>query len=100
MIQALDLAAGVRLPQIILWPAPPALPPLISHPAANPRVAPAIARYDELWSEWRQLRADHPDTCASLYTDRAFGDKPGMGAAIDRLRRHSQSDISSSAQRR
>jgi len=44
---------------------------------SGPRVASAIARYDELWSEWRQLRADHPDTCASLYTDRAFGDKPG-----------------------
>ena len=50
------------------------------------RVASAITRYDALWTEWRRLRADHPDTCPSLYTDRAFGDKPGMGAAIDRLR--------------
>jgi hypothetical protein len=54
--------------------------------SAKPRVAQAIARYDGLWSEWRRLRTDHPETCPSLYTDRAFGDKPGMGAAIDRLR--------------
>ena len=54
--------------------------------SAKARIASAIARYDELWSEWRRLRADHPDTCPSLYSDRAFGDKPGMGAAIDRLR--------------
>lgn len=53
---------------------------------ADPRVAEAIARYDELWSEWRRLHADHPDTCPSLYTDRAFENKPGMGAAIDQLR--------------
>jgi hypothetical protein len=53
---------------------------------ADPRVAAAIARYDELWSEWRRLRAGHPDTCPTLYTDRAFDDKPGMGAAIKRLR--------------
>jgi hypothetical protein len=50
------------------------------------RVAEALRAYDALWSEWRQLRADHPDTCATLYTDRAFGDKPGMGAALEKLR--------------
>lgn len=50
------------------------------------RVKAAIAEYDHGWQAWRQLRADHPDTCATLYTDKAFGHRPGMGAAIDRLR--------------
>ncbi len=68
----------------------------LEKPAAqkpDPRIATAIARYDELWTEWRQLRADHPDSCATLYSDREFvythgavRDRPGMGAAIDRLR--------------
>lgn len=52
----------------------------------DPRVAAALARYDQLWAEWRQLRSDHPDSCATLYTDRSFLDKPGMGAAIDKFR--------------
>jgi len=52
----------------------------------DPRVAAALARYDQLWAEWRQLRVDHPDSCATLYTDRDFRDKPGMGAAIDKFR--------------
>ncbi len=51
------------------------------------RVAEAIRAYDALWAEWRQLRADHPDTCPTLYTDVAFGKKSGMGAALDRLRK-------------
>lgn len=50
-------------------------------------VAGAIAQYDRLWEEWRKLLADHPQSCASLYTDKAFGEKPGMGAAIDKLRK-------------
>jgi hypothetical protein len=52
----------------------------------DPRVAAALARYDQLWTEWRQLRADHPHSCATLYTDRDFRDKPGMGAAINKFR--------------
>ena len=50
------------------------------------RVAEAIRAYDALWAEWRKLRADHPDTCPTLYTDKAFRGAPGMGASIDRLR--------------
>jgi hypothetical protein len=54
--------------------------------AADPRVESAIASYDKLWSEWRQLKARYPNSCPTLYTDRDFQDRPGMGAAIDRLR--------------
>jgi hypothetical protein len=50
------------------------------------RVADAIREYDRLWDEWRKLLAAHPESCATLYTDKAFGEKPGMGAAIDKLR--------------
>ena len=53
----------------------------------------SLARYDALWAEWKRLRADHPDTCPTIYTDRAFsfargepGHRPGMGAAIDTFR--------------
>ena len=52
----------------------------------DPRVAEALARYDSLWAEWRQLRADHPDACATLYTDKAFENRPGMGLAVDKFR--------------
>jgi hypothetical protein len=55
--------------------------------AKDRRVADAIREYDRLWDEWRKLLADHPQTCATLYTDKAFGEKPGMGAAIDKLRK-------------
>ena len=50
------------------------------------RVADAIREYDRLWEEWRKLKADHPESCATLYTEKAFGEQPGMGAAIDKLR--------------
>lgn len=53
----------------------------------DPRVAQAIARYDQLWEEWHQLHSDHPDACATLYSDQAFGGKPGMGAAINQFRK-------------
>ena len=53
---------------------------------ADPRVAESLAHYDQLWTDWRKLRADNPDACATLYVDRAFNDKPGMGAAIDKFR--------------
>jgi hypothetical protein len=56
-------------------------------PSADPRVTAAIARYDELWSEWRKLKADHPDACPSLYSDKAFENRPGLGAAINSLRK-------------
>jgi len=50
------------------------------------RLSAAIARYDALWKEWRALQAAHP-SCATLYKDVAFGDKPGLGAAVDHWRK-------------
>jgi hypothetical protein len=57
------------------------------------RASEAIVQYDQLWDEWRKLRAEHPGSCATLYTDTAFsfaggvpGDVPGMGAAINQFR--------------
>lgn len=45
----------------------------------------AIARYDELWKDWRALKAAHP-SCSTLYSDRGFMKKQGIGAAINRYR--------------
>jgi hypothetical protein len=50
------------------------------------KLSAAIARYDGLWREWRALKATHPG-CATLYQDVAFGDQPGIGAAVDRYRK-------------
>jgi hypothetical protein len=51
----------------------------------RPRLETAIAQYDRLWSEWEQLKETHA-SCATLSSDLAFGDKPGIGAAVDRYR--------------
>jgi predicted DNA-binding transcriptional regulator len=48
-------------------------------------VAAAIARYDALWAEWRQLEQAHA-SCASIYKDVGFDHHPGLGAAINRYR--------------
>jgi hypothetical protein len=48
-------------------------------------ISAAIARYDELWKEWRELKMSH-SSCATIYKDVAFQDKPGIGAAVDRYR--------------
>ena len=45
----------------------------------------AIASYDQLWNEWRKLIADRPE-CSTLPKDRARGDKPGLGAGVDKYR--------------
>jgi hypothetical protein len=45
----------------------------------------AIAKYDELWEDWRALKAEHP-SCSTLYNDHGFMKKPGIGAAINRYR--------------
>lgn len=50
------------------------------------KISAAIARYDKFWREWRELKAAHP-SCATLYKDVAFGDKPGLGAAVERYRK-------------
>lgn len=50
------------------------------------KISTAIAKYDELWREWQELKATHP-SCATIYKDVAFGDKPGIGAAVDKYRK-------------
>jgi len=50
------------------------------------RLSSAIARYDDLWKEWRALKEAHPE-CPTLYKDLAFQDKPGLGAAVDKYRK-------------
>lgn len=50
------------------------------------KLSAAIARYDQLWQEWRELKSSHP-SCAPIYKDLAFGNKPGLGAAVDRYRK-------------
>jgi hypothetical protein len=49
------------------------------------RISRAIAEYDRLWVEWRQLKAEHP-SCATLSKDVAFQGRPGMGAVVNRYR--------------
>jgi hypothetical protein len=51
----------------------------------KPRMQQAIAAYDRLWDEWKKLKADHPE-CPTLPKDRARGDRPGLGAAVERYR--------------
>lgn len=41
--------------------------------------------YDQTWVRYRQLKLDHP-SCATLYTDKAFMDQPGLGAMVDEFR--------------
>jgi len=50
------------------------------------KLSAAINKYDELWADWRTLKETHPE-CATLYKDVAFGDKPGVGAAVDKYRK-------------
>jgi len=52
----------------------------------KPRIAKAFAAYDELWEQWRTLEATHP-SCSSIYHDYGFAKRPGVGAALDKLRR-------------
>lgn len=46
----------------------------------------AIARYDALWTEFRELAAKNP-ACASLHKDIGFEGRPGLGAGINRYRK-------------
>jgi len=50
------------------------------------KIQKATAAYDQLWKEWRALKASHP-SCSTLYTDTAPHGKPGVGAAVDQFRR-------------
>ena len=45
----------------------------------------AIEAYDRLWAQWRFLKETN-EWCPTLYKDKAFQDKPGIGAAVDRYR--------------
>lgn len=47
-----------------------------------------IARYDSLWEEWRQLKADHL-CCPTLYKGDAsfFGNPTGINQMVDRYRK-------------
>ena len=50
------------------------------------KISAAIARYDALWKEWRELAGNH-DCCATICKDAGFEYKPGLGAAINRYRK-------------
>ena len=52
----------------------------------KPKMQAAIAAYDQLWDDWRKLKATNP-TCATLPNDKARGNKPGIGAAVARYRK-------------
>jgi hypothetical protein len=52
----------------------------------KPRISAAIAAYDQLWDDWKQLKATQA-TCSTLSTDLARGNKPGLGAAVDKYRK-------------
>jgi hypothetical protein len=46
-----------------------------------------IAAYDKAWAEWNELYAKNAD-CPTLYRDTYFlGDKPGMGASVNKYRK-------------
>ena len=49
-------------------------------------ISAASAQYDKLWQEWRTLKDTHP-SCATIYKDMAFGNKPGIGAAVEHYRK-------------
>ena len=46
----------------------------------------AIVIYDELWKDWRALKAAHP-SCSTLCSDQGFMKKQGIGAAVNRYRK-------------
>ena len=56
-----------------------------SKPYDCEKLSSAIAAYDQLWKEWRTLKETHP-SCATLYKDVAFQNRPGIGASVDRYR--------------
>ncbi|MFZ1087325.1 MAG: hypothetical protein WAN35_20370 [Terracidiphilus sp.] len=50
------------------------------------RISEALAAYDAAWQGWRELHSKNA-SCATLYKDVGFGDKPGLGAAVNRYRK-------------
>jgi hypothetical protein len=57
-----------------------------SHNYDREALSAAVAKYDELWQEWRDLKGRHP-ACATIYKDVGFQDKPGIGAAVEHYRK-------------
>jgi hypothetical protein len=51
----------------------------------KPRIARAIEAYDGLWKQWNAFAAAEP-MCPTLYHDYGFAGRPGVGAAINKLR--------------
>jgi hypothetical protein len=51
----------------------------------KPRIAASIVQYDELWRRWHRIALADPYS-STLVRGNAFADKPGMDAAIDKLR--------------
>jgi hypothetical protein len=49
------------------------------------RIRSAIGAYDNLFRQWKQFQESTP-SCSTIYHDYGFAGKPGMGAAIDKLR--------------
>jgi hypothetical protein len=45
----------------------------------------SLRSYDTTWAQWKGLK-EKSDLCATLYKDIAFGDLPGLGAAVDEYR--------------
>ena len=53
-----------------------------------------ISEYDDAWSDYKKLKADHP-SCATIYVDKGFRyepsigalEKDGIGAFVDELRK-------------
>jgi len=50
------------------------------------RLKALIGDYDQTWATFTKLKQEHA-SCATLYEDKAFLDKPGMGAMVDELRK-------------
>ena len=62
-----------------------ALGPLAT-PADKAKAAPLLRDYDQIWADYRQLPQEH-SSCATLYTDRAFNGRPGIGEMVEKLRK-------------
>lgn len=46
-----------------------------------------LAVYDGAWADLRRLKANH-SSCATLYDDIGFRDRPGIGQMVNKLRSH------------
>lgn len=54
-------------------------------PTDKQAVQPAIAEYDRLWTEWKNLKETSP-SCATLYLEPSPQQKNGLAAVIDKYR--------------